>query len=126
MAFKIIQCYFRFLVFLSTLSRVFQLTTADEGTATFYTPPYVWVTIAAASNVFWNNGSVCGHMYRVTCPNGTTQELNPLVEEGELSSTIDLSQEAFASIADTDAGVINVSYQAYGPQNENFYPQDNN
>ncbi|PHT75076.1 EG45-like domain containing protein [Capsicum annuum] len=54
---------------------------ADEGTATYYTAPYVpsscygyqdnGVMIAAASDTIWGNRAACGRMYRVTCTGPT-------------------------------------------------------
>ncbi|XP_058113336.1 EG45-like domain containing protein [Magnolia sinica] len=107
---------------------------ADKGTATFYTPPYTpsacdgfeeeGVMIAAASDAFWANGAACGHRYKVTCT-GATNLGDPHPWRGSRSvvvkivdycpagcrGTIDLSQEAFASIADPDAGKINIAFK---------------
>ena len=83
------------------------------------------VMIAAASDTFWNDGGACGQMYQVTCLSGTNEGTpEPCLGSGSVvvkivdhcppgscRGTIDLSQEAFESIADTDAGVINISYQ---------------
>ena len=81
--------------------------------------------IAAASDVFWNDGGACGQMYQVTCLSGTNEgtpepclgsgsAVVKIVDHcppGSCRGTIDLSQEAFESVADTNAGVINISYQ---------------
>lgn len=83
------------------------------------------VMIAAASDVFWNDGGACGQMYEVSCLSGTNEGTpEPCLGSGSVlvkivdncppescQATIDLSQEAYQSIADTDAGVINISYQ---------------
>lgn len=83
------------------------------------------VMIAAASDEFWNDGGACGQMYEVSCLSGTNDGTpEPCLGSGSVlvmivdycppgscRATIDLSQEAFQSIADTDAGVINISYQ---------------
>lgn len=83
--------------------------------------------IAAASEEIYNNGAACGQYYQVTCLSGTNEGTphpcgsNPTVvvkivdlcPSNSCRGTLDLSQEAFASIADTDAGVINISYQQY-------------
>ncbi|OMO89300.1 Barwin-related endoglucanase [Corchorus olitorius] len=96
-----------------SLSHLPFMSNAQDGTATFYTPPYTpsacygyedeGTMIAAASDEIWNNGAACGKMYQVKivdyCPSAGCR------------STIDLSQEVFASIADPDSGVINISYQ---------------
>ncbi|KAJ6944706.1 EG45-like domain containing protein isoform X2 [Populus alba x Populus x berolinensis] len=81
----------------------------DSGTATFNTPPYVpskcygyedrGVMIAAASEGIFKNGEAFVVMITDLCPPDSCR------------GTIDLSQEAFASIADPNSGVINISYQ---------------
>ncbi|XP_062099724.1 EG45-like domain containing protein [Humulus lupulus] len=108
----------------------------ETGTATFYTPPYQpsscygfeeqGVMIAAASDAIYNNGGACGQMYQVSCLSGTnlgtpmpclggsvTVKIVDHCPPGSCRGTIDLSQEAFASIADPASGVINISYQQY-------------
>ncbi|OMP08309.1 hypothetical protein CCACVL1_01130 [Corchorus capsularis] len=108
---------------------------ADEGTATFYTPPYVpsacngfendGVMIAAASDAFWGNGAACGRNYKVTCTGATNQgvahpcrgsdgvvvKIVDYCPSPACRGTIDLSQEAFAAIADPDAGKIEISIE---------------
>lgn len=85
------------------------------------------VMIAAASEAIWNGGGACGQYYQVTCVSGTNAgtpypcqgsssvvvKIVDLCPAGSCRGTIDLSQEAFASIADTACGVINISYQQY-------------
>ncbi|CAD6213356.1 unnamed protein product [Miscanthus lutarioriparius] len=106
-----------------------------SGTATFYTPPYTpsacfgnaaeGTTIAAASEVFWDGGAACGDRYVVTCTGATNQgvphpctgrsvtvKIVDLCPAG-CRGTIDLSQEAFAVIADPDAGKIDIEYTKY-------------
>ncbi|XP_022972169.1 EG45-like domain containing protein isoform X2 [Cucurbita maxima] len=106
---------------------------ADTGTATFYTPPYVpsacfgleeqGTMIAAASEGIYNNGASCGRMYRVTCTgptnlgvpqpctgNTVTVKVVDLCPSPGCQATIDLSQEAFSSIANPDAGKINIEF----------------
>ncbi|KAJ8751035.1 hypothetical protein K2173_016216 [Erythroxylum novogranatense] len=104
---------------------------AAQGTATFYTPPYVpsscygnenkGVMIAAASDAVWDNRRACGRRYRVTCIGGTNATPNPC-KGGSVdvtivdycppgcAATIDLSQEAFARIANPDAGKVRIQY----------------
>lgn len=77
--------------------------------------------IAAASDVIWDNGAACGRNYRVTCTGTNTQGI-PQPCRGSVvvkiidycppgcPTTIDLSQEAFAVIADPSAGKINIDY----------------
>ncbi|PIA46114.1 hypothetical protein AQUCO_01600408v1 [Aquilegia coerulea] len=105
---------------------------AIPGTATYYTPPYVpsscngyqddGVMIAAASDAIWNNRAACGRMYHVRCTgptnlgvpqpcrgNGVTVKIVDYCPPG-CAGTIDLSQEAFAMIADPNAGKVNIEY----------------
>ncbi|KAA8535463.1 hypothetical protein F0562_030466 [Nyssa sinensis] len=105
---------------------------AAQGTATYYTPPYVpsscygyqdnGVMIGAASDAIWNNRAACGRNYRVQCTGATNQGV-PQPCRGQsvivrivdycppgCQGTIDLSQEAFAQIADPNAGKINIEF----------------
>ncbi|CAN6699864.1 unnamed protein product [Malus baccata var. baccata] len=105
---------------------------AAEGTATFYTPPYVpsscngyqndGVMIAAASDAIWGNRAACGRKYSVTCIGATNQGVPQPCKGNSVvvkivdycppgcRGTIDLSQEAFAAIANPDAGKIKIRY----------------
>ncbi|KAL3535301.1 hypothetical protein ACH5RR_003762 [Cinchona calisaya] len=104
---------------------------AATGTATFYTPPYIpsscfgfqdnGVMIAAASDAIWNNRAACGRNYRVTCTGPTNQGVPRPCRASVVvkivdycppgcAGTIDLSQEAFAIIADPNAGKVNIEY----------------
>lgn len=81
--------------------------------------------IAAASDAIWNDGAACGQYYQVNCISGTNEGTpTPCLGSGSVvvkivdyckppdcRGTIDLSQEAFSSIADLNSGVINISYQ---------------
>ncbi|KAJ4824333.1 hypothetical protein Tsubulata_004294 [Turnera subulata] len=109
----------------------FESAPQSSGTATYYTPPYLpsacygyqdqGVMIAAASDAFYNNGGACGDYYQVTCVGGTNEgclgsgtvevKIVDHCPPNSCRGTIDLSQEAFASIADPTVGVINVSFQ---------------
>ncbi|XP_031285018.1 EG45-like domain containing protein [Pistacia vera] len=103
---------------------------AATGTATYYTT-YVPSAcngyqndgdmIAAASNVLWNNGAVCNKYYRITCTGLAYQGANPCKSGSVVvkivdhcptgcTGTIDLSEQAFAKIANTAAGKINIQY----------------
>ncbi|KZV55345.1 hypothetical protein F511_24662 [Dorcoceras hygrometricum] len=106
---------------------------ADQGTATFYTPPYVpsacygfqnyGVMIAAASDVIYGNKAPCGRRYSVTCTGATNKGVpHPCTGQSVVVTvvdycppgcrgTIDLSQEAFALIANPDAGKVNIEFQ---------------
>ncbi|XP_062079760.1 EG45-like domain containing protein [Humulus lupulus] len=104
---------------------------AHKGTATFYTPPYTLsacngkkeegVLIAAASEAMWDDKAACGRRYRVRCIGATNHDGNPcrggsvvvkIVDfcPSGCQGTIDLSQEAFAMIADPDAGKIKIKF----------------
>ncbi|KAK8507960.1 hypothetical protein V6N12_025073 [Hibiscus sabdariffa] len=101
-------------------------------TATFYTVPYVpsacygyeddGVMIAAASDAIWDGGAVCGRQYKVKCKGATNESPHPCRGQDYVvvkivdycpsgcQGTIDLSQEAFAAIADPDAGKIKIYF----------------
>ncbi|KAD4178041.1 hypothetical protein E3N88_28446 [Mikania micrantha] len=105
---------------------------ATAGQATFYTPPYVPSAcfgyddygdmILAANYQLYNGGAVCGTRYRVTCTGGTNDGVPQPCTGSSVDVTIvdlcpgcdpnqiDLSQEAFAMIANPDAGRINIEY----------------
>ncbi|KAL4654516.1 EG45-like domain containing protein [Castanea sativa] len=105
---------------------------AAQGTATFYTPPYIpsscygnqnnGVMIAAASDAIWGNRAACGRMYRVRCTGATNQGVPQPCKSTSVvvkivdycppgcKGTIDLSQEAFSAIANPDAGKIKIEY----------------
>jgi expansin (peptidoglycan-binding protein) len=81
--------------------------------------------IAAASDVFWNGGAACGKRLAVTCTGATNQGVPQPCTGRSVTvkivdycpagcrGTIDLSQEAFAAIANPDAGKILVEYHEY-------------
>ncbi|WOL15197.1 EG45-like domain containing protein [Canna indica] len=105
---------------------------AITGEATFYTPPYVpsacfgfqdmGVMIAAASPALYANGAACGRRYSVTCTGGTNSVPMPcktgtsvvvtIVDlcPGCTGTSLDLSQEAFAIIANPDAGRVKIEF----------------
>ncbi|KAH6776580.1 Barwin-related endoglucanase [Perilla frutescens var. hirtella] len=105
---------------------------ADQGTATFYTPPYVpsschgysndGVMIAAASDAIWDKRGACDRKYKVKCTGATNQgDPHPCTGQSVVvrivdycppgcRGTIDLSQEAFAIIAHPDAGKVNIQF----------------
>ncbi|KAJ0032030.1 hypothetical protein Pint_14264 [Pistacia integerrima] len=107
----------------------FSVAFALSGTATYYTT-YVpsacygnedqGVMIAAASDVLWENGAACGRMYRVTCTGATNGVPEPCTGANVTvkivdycpgcQGTLDLSQQAFAQIANLVAGIINIDY----------------
>ncbi|OEL16141.1 EG45-like domain containing protein, partial [Dichanthelium oligosanthes] len=109
------------------------LVAGTAGLATFYTPSYTpsacygfqeqGTMIAAASDVVWNGGAACGDRYVVRCTGATnegvaqpctgrsvTVKIVDLCPTG-CRGTIDLSQEAFAIIANPDAGKVQIEYR---------------
>ena len=80
------------------------------------------VMILAANSGLFNNREACGHRYRVTCTGGTNagvpqpctgRSVDVTVVDlcpGCAGNQVDLSQEAFAVIANTEAGRINIEY----------------
>ncbi|KAJ7294129.1 hypothetical protein O6H91_Y276400 [Diphasiastrum complanatum] len=107
------------------------------GNATFYTPPYVPSScfgfdknqfpdgnlFAAASEYLWNNRKACGKHFRVSCVGGTNAGVAKPCKPGSVivkivdkcpspgcQGTLDLSAEAFNTIANPDAGKVMISY----------------
>ncbi|XP_047948866.1 putative EG45-like domain containing protein 1 [Salvia hispanica] len=78
------------------------------------------VMIAAASDALWNNGAICGKVFTVTCTGPTNPYPHPCTGKSVTvkivdhcpgcGGTLDLSKEAFATIADPVAGVVNIDY----------------
>ncbi|KAF5461806.1 hypothetical protein F2P56_017875 [Juglans regia] len=115
-----------------TICALTAVANAAEGTATYYTPPYVppscngyqndGVMIAAASDAIWGNRATCGRSYRVRCIGATNQDVPQPCKGTSVvvkivdycppgcQETIDLSQEAFSAIANPDAGKIRIEY----------------
>ncbi|KAJ7529006.1 hypothetical protein O6H91_15G029900 [Diphasiastrum complanatum] len=128
----------KFLLLAALLCAVFsELALGDtSGTATFYTAPYVpsacGITdpnqlppgglFAAASDPIWNGGGACGSKYQITCTGPTNQGVPQPCRSGTITvqivdycpsgcqGTFDLSAEAFADIADPNAGKIFINY----------------
>ncbi|CAN6461999.1 unnamed protein product [Victoria cruziana] len=105
------------------------LFSADDGIATFYTDTTFacenqdpGTTYAAVGQSMFENGGICGRQYSVTCTGATNESPQPcrggsvtvkvvdLCESCEYGH-FDLSEQAFSTIADPDAGVIKISYQ---------------
>ncbi|KAL7224574.1 hypothetical protein ACSBR1_025943 [Camellia fascicularis] len=76
------------------------------------------VMIAAASDPLWNNGAICGKKFRVTCTGATNPVPKPCTGNNVTvkivdhcpgcGGTLDLSKEAFATIAKPVAGALNL------------------
>ncbi|KAF4383876.1 hypothetical protein G4B88_016309 [Cannabis sativa] len=96
----------------------------DNGTSACNGFEEEGVMIAAASEAIWDDKGACGRMYKVRCIGGTNQGVsNPCRGGGSVvvkivdlcpapgcRGTIDLSQEAFAMIADPNEGKINIKF----------------
>jgi len=70
--------------------------------------------VAAASDSFWN-GAVCGRCYRVKCTGAAYGGSGNPCKGGSsdgCQSTIDLSKQAFAKIANLDAGEVKVDFNS--------------
>ncbi|XP_035549415.1 EG45-like domain containing protein [Juglans regia] len=115
-----------------TICSLTSVANAAQGTATFYTPPYVpsscygfqnnGVMIAAASDAIWGNRAACGRSYRVRCIGSTNQGVPQPCKSTSVvvkivdycppgcQGTIDLSREAFSAIANLNAGKIRIEY----------------
>ncbi|EOA17869.1 hypothetical protein CARUB_v10006278mg [Capsella rubella] len=117
-------------VFTTVLLFLFSIAYATPGIGTFYTsytPSACYggkqegVMIAAASDTLWDNGRVCGKKFRVKCTGPRNPVPHPCTGKSVTvtivdhcpsgcASTIDLSREAFAQIANPVAGIINIDY----------------
>ncbi|KAM0008647.1 putative EG45-like domain containing protein, plant [Helianthus debilis subsp. tardiflorus] len=85
------------------------------------------VMIAAANQDLWQGGAACGKYFQVTCTGATNQGIphpctdNPTVTvmitdfcpPPGCKGDLDLSHEAFCTIADPRAGGIKISYEEY-------------
>ncbi|XP_002979844.2 putative EG45-like domain containing protein 1 [Selaginella moellendorffii] len=82
--------------------------------ATFYNQ-YKHYSFAAAAPSIYSNGAACGRYYCVKCTSNGCRNSNVIrVKILDLCpgcpGAFDLSQQAFARIANPDAGVINIDY----------------
>jgi expansin (peptidoglycan-binding protein) len=87
-------------------------TTADgTGACTFDASPND-LDIAAMNIQEWNGSAVCGECIAITGPKGNVTVR--VVDECPdcVSGQLDLSQSAFAKVADVSAGRVNVTWQA--------------
>ncbi|KAH0458664.1 hypothetical protein IEQ34_011478 [Dendrobium chrysotoxum] len=110
----------------------FALSSAIDGTATYYTDQItpsacygyedMGTMIAAASDAIWDNHAACGRNYRINCTGPTNAGVpHPCTGASVVvkivdycppgcRGTFDLSQEAFSTIADLNAGKIEIDY----------------
>lgn len=102
---------------------IFDIVCENAASACFGNKHIDGVMIAALSEPLYKGGSACGQHFEVTCVGGIGGSPNPCRGKGKVvvkavdlcpkgcRGTIDLSQEAFASIADPDAGVIKIAFR---------------
>ncbi|MBA0553804.1 hypothetical protein Golob_012953 [Gossypium lobatum] len=108
---------------------------ADQGKAVFFEPPYTPSAcygtqsygnmVAGVSDALWNNGRACGKSYRVKCLGGANEAPHPCKNgntavvkvvdycKAGCQGIINLSKHAFSTIADPDAGIIQVEFNEY-------------
>ncbi|XP_070037025.1 putative EG45-like domain containing protein 1 [Nicotiana tomentosiformis] len=117
------------LLIIGVVATLFSIALATPGTATFYTnyvPSACYgntpqgTIIAAASDPLWNNGAICGKFFNVTCTGPTNPVPHPCTGKSIVvkivdhcpgcGGTLDLSKEAFSTIANPVAGVIKIDY----------------
>ncbi|CAN1185064.1 Putative EG45-like domain containing protein 1 [Linum perenne] len=78
--------------------------------------------IAAAKPTLFRNGKSCGQVFEVTCTGAAAQGAKPVrvtvidscsPTKKESCPSFVLSKEAFAAIANPDAGLITISFKPY-------------
>ncbi|CAK9151640.1 unnamed protein product [Ilex paraguariensis] len=117
----------RLIIVAFIVTTLFSMTFAVPGIATYYTASACFgfedrgTMMAAASQDLYANGAACGRRYSVACTSGTHADPN-LCRNGNVTVTVvdlcpscplsglDLSLEAFSTIADPAAGKINIDY----------------
>jgi expansin len=101
--------------------------TPEQGVATYYAatgdgacsfgPSPNDLNVAAMDQPEWNGSAVCGECVAITGPNGSVTvrivDLCPGCEQGHL----DLSQQAFAQIADVSAGKVPITWKVVACNN---------
>ncbi|CAN6442024.1 unnamed protein product [Victoria cruziana] len=128
------------LLLVPIILHLLSLCSADVGTAAFYDRPYVPTAcygsdvsqipsdnlFAAASGQIWDNGAACGRIYEVRCLSGdappnpcmdgvtvrvTVVDRAPPVSTPSTSgTTLVLNVDAFTTIADSVAPLINIEF----------------
>ncbi|XP_031271231.1 EG45-like domain containing protein [Pistacia vera] len=107
-------------------------THADQANAVYYNPPYTPSAcyqnqdrgnmVTGVSDALWNGGAACGKRYRVRCIGATNTAPHPCHDGASVvvtvvdycrpqcNGTLNLSKDAFAVIADTDAGNVKIEF----------------
>ncbi|ONK80974.1 uncharacterized protein A4U43_C01F23870 [Asparagus officinalis] len=128
------------MVFLLSLLLLLTPSSADVGTAAYYSTPYTptvcygsdtsqlpaYGLFAAAGEGIWDNGASCGREYKVrclssemprACDTGRTIQITVVDRASKLRSissrngaTLVLSAAAFEMVANKSAGVINIEF----------------
>ncbi|GAB4846516.1 hypothetical protein Ancab_025521 [Ancistrocladus abbreviatus] len=97
---------------------------AAQGLAVYYNPPYsqFGALVAGVNDALWGNGAACGRKYKVMCIGAANTAPHPCKSTGPVivkvvdycrpvcNGDINLSRDAFAQIADLDAGKIRIQY----------------
>ncbi|OIT35432.1 putative eg45-like domain containing protein 1 [Nicotiana attenuata] len=117
------------LLTIGVVTTLLSIALATPGTATFNTQ-YVpsacsgktpqGIIIVAASDPLWKNGAICGKTFNITCTGPTNLVPHPCTGKSIVvkivdhcpgcGGTLDLSKEAFSTIANPVAGVIKIDY----------------
>ncbi|OAY31863.1 EG45-like domain containing protein [Manihot esculenta] len=129
----------RVVVMVAMVSCLASVALAAQGIAVWYPnksgpgkPPYTpskcygnqnnGAMIAGVSDALWNNGAACGRRYRVRCIGGANLAPHPCKQGTSVvvkvvdycsrgcQGEINLSRDAFAQIADPEAGIVKVQY----------------
>ncbi|XP_073271763.1 EG45-like domain containing protein [Primulina huaijiensis] len=121
----------RIIILAIIIASVVSVASAVAGTATYYTvylPSACYgyqdqgTMIAAANRDLYDNGAACGKNYRVKCTGPTNQGVPQPCRNGEIivkivdlcpgcgTNQLDLSEQAFSTIADPNAGKIQIEY----------------
>ncbi|GAB4846517.1 hypothetical protein Ancab_025522 [Ancistrocladus abbreviatus] len=109
---------------------------AAQGLAVYYNPPYTpsacfgrtefGSLVAGVNDALWGNGAACGRKYKVTCIGAANTAPHPCKSNEPVivkvvdycrpvcNGDINLSRDAFAKIADLDAGKIRIQYDQVG------------
>ncbi|KAK8504008.1 hypothetical protein V6N11_047722 [Hibiscus sabdariffa] len=118
------------LIFIGIVACLVSIASAKAGIATFYTKYLLHasetspkVTWSPQPVMQWKNGKVCGKKFTVKCTGARNAVPHPCTGKSVTvrmvdrcpgcPSTIDLSKEAFAHIANPVAGIINIDYKEY-------------
>ncbi|KAH6818561.1 hypothetical protein C2S51_002164 [Perilla frutescens var. frutescens] len=116
----------RIIILAVAAATLFSTAYGIAGTATYYSPiVHKGTMVAAANSGLYNNGAACGQQYTIQCTGPTNQGVPQPCRNGPITVTIvdlcpgcdanqiDLSEQAFSTIADPNAGKIQIEYNRY-------------